>query len=167
MDDPFNSVSQEDYVFRIKKAETLIKAAKKAGLGIGFNRESFRKAPHYEQKILESIFRFEYRMANVDHSVCSSCHESSIDMKTTIKESICSKCQDKTRKTAYNSQNAMLPTWTDENGNTQYNIPEELEGLSIAEILLIQRVSPLVPLVHIKNGTLGKKRSRLFISSRR
>ena len=51
----------------------------------------------------------------------------------------------------------MLPTWTDENGNTQYNIPEELEGLSIAEIHLIQRVSPLVPLVHIKNGTLGIK----------
>ena len=33
----------------------------------------------------------------------------------------------------------------------------ELECLTIAEKLLIQRVSPLIPIHHIKNGTLGIK----------
>lgn len=157
LDDPFYSNSHDDYVSRVKKADQLIKRAKKSGPGIGFNRQSFRKASYREQKILDSSFRFEYRMANIDHSVCASCFESRIGMRTTSKESICNKCQDKSRKSAYNSVNTMLPTWTDENGVTQYHVPSELEGLSIAEILLIQRVSPLVPLVHIKNGTLGIK----------
>ena len=36
-----------------------------------------------------------------------------------------------------------------------YTVPAELSGLTIAEKLLIQRVSPFVPLSHIKNGTFG------------
>jgi len=36
-----------------------------------------------------------------------------------------------------------------------YELPEEQSHLTIAEKLLIQRVSPLVPVIHIKNGILG------------
>ena len=52
----------------------------------------------------------------------------------------------------------MLPAWIDDEGNRHHHeIPKELSELTMAEKLLIQRVSPLVPIVHIKNGTLGIK----------
>jgi hypothetical protein len=38
-----------------------------------------------------------------------------------------------------------------------YNAPKELQNLTIAEKLLIQRVSPLVPVIHIRNGILGSR----------
>jgi hypothetical protein len=37
----------------------------------------------------------------------------------------------------------------------RYSIPSELSELTLAEKLLIQKVSPLIPVIHIKNGTLG------------
>jgi len=36
-----------------------------------------------------------------------------------------------------------------------FGLPKELSHLTMAEKLLIQRVSPLVPVIHIKNGILG------------
>jgi hypothetical protein len=51
----------------------------------------------------------------------------------------------------------MLPIWIDDDGTTRFDVPKELSELRIAEILLIQRVAPLVPLHHIRNGTLGIK----------
>ena len=47
--------------------------------------------------------------------------------------------------------------WRDEFGEVHFEIPEELMGLYEAEKLLIQMLSPYIPLVHIKNGTLGLK----------
>ena len=51
----------------------------------------------------------------------------------------------------------MLPIWHDDDGTPQYHVPPELSELTVAEVLLIQRVSPLVPIVHIRNGTMGLK----------
>jgi hypothetical protein len=36
-----------------------------------------------------------------------------------------------------------------------FDLPKELAHLTMAEKQLIQRVSPLVPVIHIKNGILG------------
>ena len=47
-----------------------------------------------------------------------------------------------------------LPVWY-KDGEAQYRIPPCLKGLSYAEKLLIQRVSPFVPLHHIKSGVFG------------
>ena len=38
-----------------------------------------------------------------------------------------------------------------------FHVPPELKNLSLAEKMLIQRVSPFVPLQHIKNGVMGLK----------
>lgn len=38
-----------------------------------------------------------------------------------------------------------------------YSVPKELSELSIIEKMLIQRISPLVPVIHIKNGILGSR----------
>ena len=48
-----------------------------------------------------------------------------------------------------------LPVWYDKSGGVHYEVPEVLTRLSLAERMLIQRVAPLVPLHHIKKGTMG------------
>ena len=35
------------------------------------------------------------------------------------------------------------------------DIPKELQNLRVSEQLLIQKASPYIPVVHIRNGTLG------------
>jgi len=122
-----------------------------------FNTDAFRKAPYHEQVILDSLLRFESRMASVEHSVCAACFECSIDMSLRESDSVCYRCCRSDDKGSCTEGNVMLPTWDDDEGTLQYHVPEELSGLTIAEVLIIQRVSPLVPLVHIRNGTLGIK----------
>ena len=51
----------------------------------------------------------------------------------------------------------MLPIWCDDNGVIQHHVPRKSSCLTIGEQLLIQRVSPHVPIAHMKNGTLGIK----------
>lgn len=155
--DPFFATSDADYQNKCMEIKEKVRRAKKKGCSLNFNRGPFRKAPYSEQKALDPIFRFEYRMFRLEHSICSSCFETRIVMKTTARESICARCQRKVDRSTYNDDNAMLPAWIDDDGTYRYNVPSELEGLSVAEVLLIQRVAPHVPLVHIKNGTLGIK----------
>lgn len=50
-----------------------------------------------------------------------------------------------------------LPVWY-LNGKEQYNVPDELKLLSLAEMMLIQRVAPFVPLRYTKNGVFGMYR---------
>jgi hypothetical protein len=45
--------------------------------------------------------------------------------------------------------------WIDDDGITQYHLPEELECLREAEKLLIAQVSAYVPLHHLRKGQLG------------
>jgi hypothetical protein len=49
----------------------------------------------------------------------------------------------------------LLPVWYDEKGRPRFDQPKELTSLRLGEQLLIQMAAPYVPLVHIKNGTLG------------
>ena len=48
-----------------------------------------------------------------------------------------------------------MPIWTDDTGEHQFSLPHELQGLTIAEQLVIQKASLLIPILHIKNGTYG------------
>jgi hypothetical protein len=52
-------------------------------------------------------------------------------------------------------QENLLPVWFSADEQPMYHVPNELSYLQ--EGLLIQMVSPYVPFVHIKNGTLGIK----------
>ena len=49
------------------------------------------------------------------------------------------------------------PIWLDGGKKERYDLPTELKDLRVGEQLLIQLYSPYVPVVHIKNGTLGIK----------
>ena len=162
--DPFYAQSSKDYKSAISEAKSMISTAKKkqnASLEANdevyrINREAFRAAPYSEQKVLESIMRFESRMMRLHHKVCLSCNECSLNMKVNQRE-ICSRCADKRTNDNYTRENAMIPSWFDDDLTEHLEIPPELECLTIAEKLLIQRVSPLVPIHHIKNGILGVK----------
>ena len=46
-----------------------------------------------------------------------------------------------------------LPVWYNDEGVPQYYVPSVLSSLTQAEKLLIQRISPFVPLQHLKQGT--------------
>lgn len=158
VDDPYFATSQDDYERRVYAAESTIAAAqKKRRNPYSFAREAFREAPYSEQKALEQLYRFESRMKEVQHSTCSQCHECSLNVVVTKRDSICERCRRKACAKSYTIENDMLPVWTDDEGQVHYEVPRELFELTIAEVLLIQRVAPLVPLVHIRNGTLGIK----------
>ena len=157
--DPFVASSEAAYRECYYTSVKAIAAAdgKNNGTKIHLNRNPFRQASFAEQKILDPMLRFESRMAKITHSWCNTCYECSLSVTTNKTTNECSRCSRKAQKEAYSRTNIMIPTWTDRLGNIHYNIPAVLEELTIAEVLLIQRVSPLVPIVHIRNGTLGIK----------
>ena len=49
------------------------------------------------------------------------------------------------------------PLWVDEFGVKQFHVPSVLQDLTDGERLLIQQVSPYVPLRHLHNGSYGCK----------
>ena len=158
--DPWCSSTNDDYTKRLSHAQEAIKKEKRMSQGITdykFNRQCFRRAPYHEQKVLDAIFRFESRMAKVHHKICSKCHECSLNLALQVRKSLCKTCAKKSRIQSYGVENHALPVWYDDNQTVHYTIPDELKDLTIAEILLIQRIAPLVPIVHIRNGTLGIK----------
>ena len=63
----------------------------------------------------------------------------------------------KKKEIFYSYENKLLPTWKTKNNIIKYTLPSELQHLTLAEKILIQCVSPLVPVVHIKNGILGTR----------
>ena len=161
--DPFTAQSTADYKNAIDKASKTISSARRKRNAefdkdnrYTINRESFRTAPYSEQKVLDPLMRFESRMMHTRHHVCSSCNECSLTMSTN-RNGICPRCAAKRTSEDYTRANAMIPTWTDDKGIEHLEVPEELDCLTIAEKLLIQLVSPLVPIYHVKNGTLGIK----------
>ena len=157
--DPWTSHTNKEYIDRLSHGSKVIsmERRKKSSSKYHFNRLAFQRAPYHEQKMLDQTFRFESRMTKVTHSVCSNCHECSLGLTVTTRKSLCDTCVRKKTKDSYGLSNVALPVWYDDKGTVMYNIPDELKCLTIAEILLIQRVAPLVPIVHIRNGTLGLK----------
>ena len=89
---------------------------------------------------------------NAHHGYCSQCKQVSLTLAVDSK-GICKDCK---KNGAYDpvSEN-LLPVWRDDNGTVRFDAPAELTTLREGEKLLIQMVSPYIPFVHIKNGTLG------------
>ncbi len=96
---------------------------------------------------------FETKCQGMRHNRCGCCRMVRIAMDVNS-SSICKKCSTRKDNTYY-LRNKALPVWYTKEGNPQYQLPPELQGLSHAEKMLIQRVSPFVPLIHIKYGTFG------------
>lgn len=102
------------------------------------------------------ICEFEEQMKDLKHKHCICCHQVRLKM-TVNKFGLCRDCEKKNNPSFYLEHN-LLPVWYkngDVNSEPQHHQPTELKDLSIAEKLLIQQVSPFVPLQHIRKGTFG------------
>lgn len=97
-------------------------------------------------------------MRKTIHTHCKCCRQ--IRIKHNInKSNICVSCK-KHKDPSYFLRNDGLPIWYangDKSTDPQFHLPQELQNLTLAEKMLIQRVSPFVPLHHVKNGIMGLK----------
>ena len=112
-----------------------------------------------QQNKLSVMLEFEGTMLRVRHKHCTRCHKVSLYGWPDDKKSVCVHCA-KQLLTPVEREEIMqnvYPTWKDESGAIHHELPEDLVGLTIAEQLLIQKASPLIPIMHIKNGTFGCK----------
>lgn len=107
----------------------------------------------------ESILEFEQRIKNFKHKFCTVCKRVSLNLETVLNskgKQVCTTCFN-AKKEELLPEDIYLPLWRDEDGNPQYELPDELKDLRPAECLLIQQVKALVPLFHIMRGQLGTR----------
>lgn len=85
--DPYRALNNDKYKIAIGQATKVISAARRKRDAhfrkedmYAINRQAFRASTYAEQKVLESLMRFESRMMQLHHDVCSLCNECSIDM---------------------------------------------------------------------------------------
>jgi hypothetical protein len=103
-------------------------------------------------EFLESTMKFESIMQQCTFSHCIICRQRRLGLQTV--NGICTHCNSSKHKLLFGHENKALPTWIKDN-EVIFDLPKELSHHTMAEKLLIQRVSPLVPVIHIKNGILG------------
>jgi len=102
----------------------------------------------WEEK--DAVFlHFEDECNRLTHKTCKTCASVGLSMEIGNSGN-CSTCN-----TMKEELHSFLPTWTDEEGHVHYTVPEVLSGLTIAEKMLIQQVSPFIPLQHIRHGIFG------------
>ena len=94
--DPFYAKSDSNYKELIGRATTLIATARQKlhkftqkDDRYSINREAFRSASYSEQKVLVPIFRFESRMTNIHHEICSACNECSLNLTVNVSRRSC------------------------------------------------------------------------------
>jgi Helitron helicase-like domain at N-terminus len=97
---------------------------------------------------------FESTMTQLSYKKCDICHQRRL--KIIVTDGVCSRCKSQKGNYTFCHGNKTLPTWI-QNNIIKYSVPPELQNLTIAEKLLIQRVSPLIPVIHIKNGSVGSR----------
>jgi hypothetical protein len=104
-----------------------------------------------------SINKFETFMSDLHLNHCNRCKRVGMDLKMSSGKinDICCDCK---LHPYFDPVSAnMVPVWFDEINSPVFTVPLELCDLREGEKLLIQMIAPYVPLVHIKNGTLGIK----------
>lgn len=104
---------------------------------------------------------FETKCDSMKHVTCICCHSTRLKSNMHIvtrgpNKGCCKKCAEYNDKD-FCTKKGFLPVWYDNQGRTRYDLPDVLSSLTIAEKMLIQRVSVLVPLTHIVKGTFGLK----------
>ena len=115
------------------------------------------QANEKHREFIKQVCQFEQDMFNVQFSCCKICHQRRLNFPIN-KDGMCNRCKKETEgRNRFSNRNKTLPTWTDKQGTVHYELPEILKELMVAEKLLIQKVSPIVPVIHIKNGTIGSR----------
>ena len=110
-----------------------------------------------EEEVKAENLKFETSCRELKHKMCNTCRCVSlhIDLVCYKGQEMCVDC--KRNKSFDCDQSTMLPLWTDEYGNLQYQLPQVLKVLREAEKLLIAQMLVYVPLHHMKKRQIGCK----------
>ena len=103
------------------------------------------------------ITQFESKCKNLKQKLCPTCRTVRLNHHINTKgpyKGSCSRCADNKRNLQSYLDTDCLPVWKKE-GVVQFQLPECLKDLSYAEKMLIQRISPFVPLHHVRHGVYG------------
>ena len=116
-----------------------------------------KKEKEKQSKIFDgAVKEFETRCQNLSHFCCKVCMMTGIRIKPSCcNPLICTTCQ--AQKATIDEKMYSLPIWNDENGVVHYELPEELKFLQEGEKLLIQKIAPYIPLLHLKDGQLASR----------
>ncbi len=144
-----------------KHNETKSKRPSSSSFSLNDNSFSTNNCPPISLKCCSSsekhaiIKEFDTLTSDISFNHCYCCKRVAINlcMVSRSTEAVCSDC--KTHRNFDPIQENLLPVWFSADEQPMYHVPNELSYLQ--EELLIQMVSPYVPFVHIKNGTLGIK----------
>jgi len=115
-----------------------------------------------DMKSKHMVYReFERESDKLKHHHCMSCRQVRINIHINKKgpfKGCCQHCARNKTDLYYFLKRNCLPVWRKGKRKTvQFQLPECFQDLSYAEKMLIQRVSPFVPLHHVRNGTYGLK----------
>jgi len=105
-------------------------------------------------QFIKSTLQFEGNVYDISFKTCNICQQRRLNLN--LKDDICSRCEGQKSNYSFSHANKALPSWI-RNNTIMYCVPSELKNLTLVEKLLIQRVSPLVPVIHIKNGLVGSR----------
>jgi hypothetical protein len=106
----------------------------------------------------DSVAAFEEGIKQLQHGHCELCHSVSLSINPKMYKgkSMCQDCRgSKFRKDE--DQLSWLPVWYDDHDNVRYDLPVELQDLREGEKLLLQQLSPYIPLQHLQHGSYGSK----------
>ena len=115
-------------------------------------RNAFMNATQNEQFIIFQMIRNDFISSGIQWVFCSVCNGMRLRNLHSNDDDICDTCKKKK-----NVDNSMFPVWVDSHGDIHYDLPEELQDLTIAEKLLIQKRAVLLPIVHMQRNKFGLK----------
>jgi hypothetical protein len=166
--DPLLTKSLVDYNSVIDRMKRLIAIEKEAECSgakrfLPLNESYFTSLSDKGKMEYAVCHSHELKMLQLQHKQCKMCHSVSItkahtECRVNPGTFVCIDCKQKSESVYYRKDcNKLLPVWYDDNGDVQFELPDDLRDLRLGEQLLIQRFSCFVPLVHIRNGMMGLK----------
>ena len=108
------------------------------------------------RQFIEETCRFEREMFNLHFNNCNVCRRRKLNLQVNS-NGVCSRCSKEKKGHKFGHENSALPIWTDKEGKKHYELPKVLLNLQLAECLLIQQISPFIPVIHIRNGSIGSR----------
>ena len=163
--DPFLAKTRPEFEKRTKKWRQQLKSAtdrKDPKIQISeYIKKRFPTSSQIEQRRIISMLEFDCQNAQMQWFHCDSCMGRFLQKKPKKNQkycTICSKGKDGCKKKNKDLlKDNYLPIWRDADKKIHYDVPTELQHLTLGEKLLIQKYSAILPLVHIYKGRLGNR----------
>lgn len=167
--DPFLAKDYQEFGKRKRKLVQQIKDAAKTIKTIinvsQYIENKFQQSSEHDQREILSFLEFDCKNQGIHWFKCKICQSCVMLTKKQDKRTIqCKTCSKSRCNEKLLLDDNRLPIWKCRDGKIHYNIPSELQGLSLGEKLLIQQYSTLLPLIHLYKGRLGLRGNSVSFS---